>query len=257
MFRFSLGKLFIAMAVAAFALFVLIQLREKSRVRRYEDEIVHGLGFVAAVLKNYTFTTTGRADPIPLPTTLNAQGAPLYSWRVEVLKKWTMLDISLDFGKPWNAPTNLAFAQLNRGIEYCTQAARRRSLETSVFAIVGPGTAFDPSRKVPISELNEDTILAMEVVNSGVHWMQPGDYSIQKLASCQGLLRECLKPLIRDRVHVLFADGEIWAISGEAPMESMKPFFTIAGAAIHSRETELAKFRLGIFKIPGLEVVKE
>jgi hypothetical protein len=243
--------------VAAFALFTLIQLREKSHVRRYEKEIVHGLGFVAAVLKNYTFTTTGIGDPIPLSSTFNDQGTPLYSWRVEVLKKWTMLDTSLDFGKPWNAPSNLAFAQSTRGIEYCTNAARRRSLETSIFAIAGPGTAFDPSRRVTTSDLSAEIILAMEVVNSGVHWMQPGDYSVQNLVSCQGKLRECVKPLIRDRVHVLFADGEIWAISGETPMESVRPFFTIVGARAHSRQIELAKFSVGKWKISGIGLVKE
>ena len=51
---------------------------------------------------------------------------------------------------------------------------------TSIFAITGRGTAF--SEKLPINQLAEDTILLIEVRDSHIHWMAPGDFVIDELS---------------------------------------------------------------------------
>ena len=47
------------------------------------------------------------------------------------------------------------------------------------FAITGPGTAFGDDESEPparLQDIDRDTILVVEVRNSGVHWMQPDDF---------------------------------------------------------------------------------
>jgi hypothetical protein len=247
--RFSMRNLLVGVAVFAAALFVIIRFVENlvtsleiRQAHQYENEILGDLAIITAALRTKLF------DAMPPPVYLDDQGTPLYSWRPELLCTWTG-DGRLDITKPWNAPTNRSFAaSVNQGLG-CANHSGARSQETSLFAISGPDTAFDATKKVRASDLTAELILVMEVVNSGVHWMQPGDYDVQKLVACQGKLRDCVKPLIRDRVHVLFADGEVWAISGDAPFERVKPFFTITGARAHSRDRELGEFRLEKWKV--------
>jgi hypothetical protein len=46
------------------------------------------------------------------------------------------------------------------------------------------------------------------------------------------------------RFQLLFADGEVWALSPDAPMTALHAFLTIAGAETHDREQLLAPYRV-------------
>ena len=48
-----------------------------------------------------------------------------------------------------------------------------------------------------------------------------------------------------DRVHVLFADGEVWALSPDMPIDALKPFLTISTAKSADREQLLSAYRVG------------
>ncbi len=84
----------------------------------------------------------------------------------------------------------------------------------------------------------------MEVAESKTHWMQPGDYDVTTLLAATGRLGDTVKGLLPDRIHVLFADGEVWALSPDTPIDAVKPFFTITGAKAASREESLSKYRV-------------
>ena len=79
----------------------------------------------------------------------------------------------------------------------------------------------------------------MEVADSKTHWMQPGDYNVTKLLAATGRLGDTVKGLLPDRIHLLFADGEVWALSPDTPIDAVKPFFTITDAKAASREQSL------------------
>jgi hypothetical protein len=66
--------------------------------------------------------------------------------------------------------------------------------------------------------------------------MQPGDYNATQLLSHTGRIGNHLHGLLPDRFHVLFADGEVWTLSPDAPMSALQPFLTIAGAKANDRE---------------------
>jgi hypothetical protein len=114
---------------------------------------------------------------------------------------------------------------------------------TSIFAVTGPDTLFDDAPKTT-KNMPEDMILLMEVRDSKIHWMQPGDYNVADLLAYRGKIGDHLHGLFPDRLHVLFADDEIWALSPEAPMTALHPFLTIAGAESHDREELLGPYRV-------------
>jgi hypothetical protein len=80
-------------------------------------------------------------------------------------------------------------------------------------------------------------ILFVEVAHSGVHWMEPGDITLEGMADS---IREGLDG---DGFHVAFADGEVWFLSRDVPMANLRPFFTLDGARKHDREDILGPYR--------------
>jgi hypothetical protein len=84
----------------------------------------------------------------------------------------------------------------------------------------------------------------MEVAGSKTHWMQPGDYDVTKLLAATGRLGDTVKGLLKDRIHILFADGEVWALSLDTPIDALKPFLTITAARATDRDKQLAPYRV-------------
>jgi hypothetical protein len=131
---------------------------------------------------------------------------------------------------------------------YCYDNLQPGSVQTNVFAVTGAGTLFDSSQPTKLSDVDKDLIIAIEVGKSNVHWMQPGDYEVSKLERCTGKFGDCCTGLISGRVHVLFADGEVWSLSSDTPMDAIKTFLTIDGAESHSREHVLSKYLIDRWK---------
>jgi hypothetical protein len=77
----------------------------------------------------------------------------------------------------------------------------------------------------------------MEVADSDTHWMQPGDYNVADLLAATGNLGDAVHGILKDRIHVLFANGEVWALSPNTPIDAVKPFFTITTANTADRES--------------------
>ncbi len=84
----------------------------------------------------------------------------------------------------------------------------------------------------------------MEAADSKTHWMQPGDYDVTTLLAANGQLGDHVKSILPHRIHVLFADGQVWTLSDDTPMSAVKPFLTIAGAKSADREKLLAPYRV-------------
>jgi hypothetical protein len=127
-------------------------------------------------------------------------------------------------------------------------STRNSPVTTNVFAITGPDTAFesgdDPRfSKYRLRDVPADCILLMEVADSHTHWMEPGDYNVADLLAATGALGDTVHGVIKDRIHILFAHGEVWALSPKTPMDAVKPFLTITAAKTANRES-LAPYRV-------------
>jgi hypothetical protein len=92
----------------------------------------------------------------------------------------------------------------------------------------------------------------MDVGDSGTHWMEPGDYRIQELLACTGRLRDCVKGKVEGRAYILFADGDIWCLRSDIPMDIIKPFFTLDGARNQGDKAALDEYCIRKLKLTGM-----
>ncbi len=143
----------------------------------------------------------------------------------------------IDYDKPWDDPANRWFLA-DRHPVYCWSANDEApdSLWTSVVAITGPGTAFDRDRPIRLSEIPSDTILLIEMADSGIHWMEPGDLSIDHVPET------ITQGVDGYGVHVLFADMSVRMLRPDVPLENLKTFFTIEGARQYEADEVLGPY---------------
>ena len=148
-----------------------------------------------------------------------------------------MMEVHYDYR--WDDPDNRRISSAPSPV-YCWSPERSlpESLHTNVVAITGPGTAFDGDRPVRVSDIDSDTILAIEIADSGLHWMEPGDLSIDQVPD------SITQGVDGYGVHVLFADGWVWVLRPDVPLEDLTKFFTIEGAKRYDREQALGPYVL-------------
>lgn len=116
-----------------------------------------------------------------------------------------------------------------------------------MFAITGPGTAFgggghDP---LPFDQISGEAILFLEVVDSGTHWMQPGDFHIDEMPSeIGGESGPRIGSPHHNGFHVAFADAEVWFVSDQIPFSKIQKFFRNKDARKYSREEVLGPYAI-------------
>jgi len=185
---------------------------------------------------------------LPSHTEHDANGTPLNSWRFQLIPYMEQLGEVMgplwSAGRklPWNAPQNKPFADMPY-YPY-TFDKNDNDLTTHIFAVIGPGTLFDPKSYDSRAPLQGTVIALLEVADSKTHWMQPGDYDVTPLLAASGKLGDHVKSILPHRIHVAFADFEIWTLSDDTPMDAVKPFLTIAGAKRADREKTLGPYRV-------------
>lgn len=121
----------------------------------------------------------------------DARGRPLYSWRVLLMAELDRTDGwfggqlagSFRFDEPWDSPNNRTLHQLRPDtLFHCPSyssgaGSTSSSTETNFVAVVGPGTLFPTDgssrRLVDVTDGPEDTLVVVEVVDAGIHWMEP------------------------------------------------------------------------------------
>jgi hypothetical protein len=136
-------------------------------------------------LQNY-YATNSRLPPA---CSVDKNGKPLHSWRVLILPflEYKYIYKSLNLALPWNAPTNNNVLALQMREFSCPSdptSQARGTLQTNYFAVVGPNTAWDRSKQVPTSGKEAaNTIMLVEVADSGVAWAEPRDVSLEKLGA--------------------------------------------------------------------------
>lgn len=150
-----------------------------------------------------------------------ADGTPLYSWRFAEYLTW---QVPLPHDLPWSAEEYQYARELDLFM-FCQEG----TVETFVFAMAGPDTAFDSNNRPLVKNLPEDLILFADVYQSNTHWMQPGDFNVETLPDQinvpGGLGSENYRGFM-----VSFVDGQIWWLEDETPVELVKRFCTITGA---------------------------
>ena len=211
-----------------------------------------GLGLLNYELKNGCFPPAYVAD---------AQGKPLYSWRVLLMAELDRteglfggrLAGRFHFDEPWDSPNNRKLHKLTPyTVWHCpSDQAIAGSNETNFVAVVGPGTMFPSDgtsrRLADVTDGPENTLIVVEVVDAGIHWMEPKELD---WATMSFRLNDGTHPSVSSNhpfrgssypgPHVLTVDDMVTGLPRDLPAETLRSLLTIAGGErIERREWHL------------------
>jgi prepilin-type processing-associated H-X9-DG protein len=154
------------------------------------------------------------------------QGRPMHSWRTLLLPYLEFKPIYKDyrFDEPWNGPHNRELAALKLNLFQCPETKHSDS-ETNYLVVVGPNTVFPGSKCVKISEISggtTQTILLVEVQNSGIQWSEPRDLSY--VDAIRGINpKDGIGISSRHKgegAQIVFADGSVRFLSNNFPADN-------------------------------------
>jgi prepilin-type processing-associated H-X9-DG protein len=124
----------------------------------------------------------------PPTVTTDKQGRPMHSWRVAILPflEQSYAYQQYKFNEPWDGPNNRVLANTAISAYRCPSDPNPSGTETNYVMIVGKGTIGGlPNEKVGFKDVTDgtsNTILLVEVVGTGIQWMEPTDLSIDELS---------------------------------------------------------------------------
>jgi prepilin-type processing-associated H-X9-DG protein len=174
-------------------------------------------------------------NQLPPVATLDENRQPLHSWRTLILPLSDEQELAghIKFGEPWNSPHNQS--ALHKNLEYfrCPSETNGKNEETSYVAIIGPGTAWQPGKGLKLGAIRDkpsETILLVEMKNSGIYWAEPRDLDLNALPA--GITEANLLASISNHVggfNAFFADGSVRFISMDTPWKTFMAMLTING----------------------------
>jgi hypothetical protein len=140
-------------------------------------EFQNNVGEIGEAFTKYT----AEHHTLPPAYTAKAEGTLLQSWRVLLLPFFNYVDHTIvsrfRLDEPWNSDHNLALQDTYAHLYHCPDDPSPK-IQASYVVVIGAGTAF-PGKKstaLPNDEKgNANTILVVETVMSGIHWMEPRD----------------------------------------------------------------------------------
>lgn len=174
----------------------------------------------------------------PSAVNTDESGKPLSSWRYSIYPYLPENDQISKTNVPWNDSASQTVANIScYAFCWSPKGKSPENLTTNVMAITGPDTMFDEERTVSYSDTDtRDTVVAISVSNSGIHWTEPGDIDIRDVPDSitQGIDGE--------GVYVLFADGSVILLRPNVPLDDLRKFFTIEGAKKYDSEKVLGPY---------------
>lgn len=178
----------------------------------------------------------GAHGSFPATTTQDDAGNPLLSWRVTILPHVGDEALYKQFktDEPWNGPSNNTLVASEPHIYICPNANRRSPGETNVVAIVGPDTVLTPAGGVGLRDVPDglsQTIVAVELADTGIVWSEPHDISIDEFVAAvqRKLVDQGLRPAYPGGAVCLFADGSVHFINSDTPPELLRALCTRNG----------------------------
>ncbi|WP_165074130.1 DUF1559 family PulG-like putative transporter [Paludisphaera rhizosphaerae] len=222
----SLPTLFVVMTLALAGVpWFVVRYREAWEAARDADcrGQLYQYGFA---LRNY-YDAHGS---FPLVVTVDDQGRPMFSWRAAAFQEWTghPLNGVYRFDVPWDDPANAAMSSYDTSgfFYWCPSGNGRQTKATDYVAVIGPHTAWPEGRGLRLDEITdgpENTILVVEVDDSGILWMESRDFSMEEILDRGGSRRHA------GWFNALFADGRVRKIRQDVDRQTLKALLTIDG----------------------------
>lgn len=182
---------------------------------------------IALALHNY-HDANGKFPPAVVT---DADGKPLYSWRVELLPYLELghLYDRFDKTKAWDDPANLS---VSNAVVEVFRSPLDDSLPpsgNSYFVLVGAKTLFPPDRGIGMAEVTDgtsNTIAVVELKGVAGSWAAPIDPKIEGVAMSIGPAPSQLNPTQADRLNVAMCDGSVRSLPITTPSHTLHLLFT-------------------------------
>jgi prepilin-type processing-associated H-X9-DG protein len=166
----------------------------------------------------------------------DASGKPMHSWRVLVLPYMELQEIydQYDFNEPWDGPHNHKLAEKMPDGMFCCPAADRSSNETNYVAVVGAQTGWPGAATVSPNDMHDGmskTIAIVEVINSGINWLEPRDMTFEQAMKGINPAGSGLKISSNHGggANVGFFDCHVSFLAADCSPEVLRSLLTIAG----------------------------
>jgi hypothetical protein len=174
---------------------------------------------------------------LPAAVHRDEMGRPFCSWRWQLIHYLEAIMLAVDFADRWDDPTN-RWLTCHPHHCYCLRPddGQPDCAHTNVVAVAGPGTAFEEGRECRLENIDPDTILVVEVASSETYWAEPGDLDVRDVP------QSITDGPEGDGFFVAFADGAVWFLRPQVPLEDLKKLFTIEGAKQHDRDQVLGPY---------------
>ena len=140
------------------------------------------------------------------------------------------------FDEPWDGPNNSKLHNEIVRIFSCpSDDHKRHQAETSYVVVVGSPTMWPENQKVSLADVSRgdgmsQTIMLVEVHNSGIHWMEPRDLEFSKMPMqinpAKGLGISSDHP---GGANVGFANGITRFLPNDTPTETLRAILTMKG----------------------------
>jgi hypothetical protein len=125
----------------------------------------------------------------PPPYVTDDNGEPLYSWRAAILPyiEGDTVHKQFRYDEPWDSPNNRPLISYDtfQNPYYTDPVTLKESPpgETHYVAVVSDQTVWDPTRTVSQQDVIDSpsqTFLIIEVPNTGIHWSEPRDLTLDE-----------------------------------------------------------------------------
>jgi len=135
----------------------------------------------------------------------------------------------------WEASENRSMREQRSGPHCLTFP---NSVIPVVVAVVGPDTCWTESSQVSFGQISDDYIMLVGGIESNFHWMEPKDVGSDDFVRI--VSSEALGELVcRNRIHVCFADGDVWELRTPVPANLIRQFVQLSQAAKADRNVLL------------------
>lgn len=217
--------------LAVFAYLIAPELHEYRTGPRRRLGISNQLKMVALAMHNYHDTY----GAFPRAAWIDDQGVRSHSWRVQLLP-FMEQEAAYEYFAKGPPPQATETVKWRREVAplFRDPADRSRPLEqTSIMVITGPGTMFEEGKDLTFRDCTDgssNTILAIEVRNSGVNWDAPVDLDVRTMLFRVSAGEQFgLGNAKGTGTHVALADGSVRFLTNEMIESTLRAMITRAG----------------------------